>query len=657
MSATPSRALAPDRPVARVVVDTPLPHLDRLFDYLVPAEWHGVAVVGARVRVRFAGRLVNGWVRDRVAASEHAGSLAFLAAAVSAEPVLTPEVAALAEAVAQRWAGTVSDVLRLAIPPRHARVEGAPSPSAVSQVGPPEPGGWTAYDAGPAFLAALADGRPARAVWSALPGGGWPDQLAVAVRAALAGGRGALVVVPDARDLARLDAAVTASLGPGLHVCLSADSGPSLRYRQWLAVRRGAVRVVLGTRAAAYAPVADLGLVAIWDDGDDLYAEPHAPYAHAREVLVLRAHLAEAAALIGGHAISTDAAQLVASGWAKALTPRRDALRASAPRVAGLGDDSGGDDPLARAARLPTAAWRAAREALAAGQPVLVQVPRAGYQPALACANCRQPARCARCAGPLGRGSGRPGAPATVPACRWCGVPAADWACRVCGQRALRATAVGAMRTGEELGRAFPGVPIRTSSGDHVLSDVSGGAHVVVATPGAEPVAEGGYGAVLLLDARAVLARPDLRAGEEAVRRWLNAAALARPAGEGGRVLVLADPGLLPVQAVVRWQPFAYAEAELAERRELRFPPAVRVASVTGGRAEIAEVVAGLDLAVSEVLGPVEVPGDEGRERLLVRVPRGDGHALAVALKAAAATRSARKAVAVRIQLDPLELF
>src|SRR4051794_32920840 len=114
---------AAERPVARVIVDTPLPHLDRLFDYLVPEEWAEVAVPGARVRVRFSGRLADGWVRERVEASAHEGRLAFLAAAVSPEPVLSPEVATLAEAVAQRWAGTVSDVLRVAIPPRQARVE------------------------------------------------------------------------------------------------------------------------------------------------------------------------------------------------------------------------------------------------------------------------------------------------------------------------------------------------------------------------------------------------------------------------------------------------------------------------------------------------------------------------------------------------------
>ncbi|BCJ55758.1 hypothetical protein Asp14428_72330 [Actinoplanes sp. NBRC 14428] len=103
---------------------------------------------------------------------------------------------------------------------------------------------------------------------------------------------------------------------------------------------------------------------------------------------------------------------------------------------------------------------------------------------------------------------------------------------RLRGQR-LRASVTGARRTAEELGRAFPGVPVRTSGRDEVLDVVPGDAAVVVATPGAEPIAEGGYGAVLLLDTWALLTRADLRAAEETMRRWLSAAALARPASAG----------------------------------------------------------------------------------------------------------------------------
>src|SRR5690606_28929064 len=136
---------------------------------------------------------------------------------------------------------------------------------------------------------ALTAGRAARAVWSALPGEEWPARFAEAAAATVRGGRGVVAVVADARDLARLDAAMTAELGTGQHVILSAALGPARRYRAFLQACRGQVPVVIGTRAAMFAPVRQLGLVAIWDDGDDLYTEPRAPYPHAREVLLIRA--------------------------------------------------------------------------------------------------------------------------------------------------------------------------------------------------------------------------------------------------------------------------------------------------------------------------------------------------------------------------------
>jgi primosomal protein N' (replication factor Y) len=649
-----AREPAPDLPVARVQVDVPLPHLDRPFDYLVPAADDDAARPGVRVRVRFAGQLVGGFLLERAASSGHEGRLAYLDRVVSAEPVLDPDVARLARAVADRYAGTLADVLRLAIPPRHARVEGEaqrePAPDAVPA---PGPSAWDNYRAGPAFLRALRNGKAPRAVWSALPGEDWPARVAEALAAAHAAGRGALAVVADARDLDRLDAALSAALGAGRHVALSAALGPAERYRRFLAASRQRVRVVIGTRAAALAPVAGLGLVAIWDDGDDLHAEPRAPYPHARQVLLTRAELAGCAALVGGFTRTAEGQQLIEAGWAHELGAERAVVRVHAPRVTPAGDDAElARDPAAAAARLPTLAWRAARAALASDAPVLVQVPRRGYLPAVACARCGSPARCRHCSGPLGLPSAT-----GIAACRWCGRAAADHACDVCGDRRMRASVTGAGRTAEELGRAFPGVPVRTSGRDGVLASVPAEPALVVCTPGAEPVAPDGYGAVLLLDSWALLTRADLRATEEAARRWFAAAALARPAARGGHVVVMADGGLTPVQALLRWDAGWLAGRELAERRELGFPPAARIASLTGSPDAVADLVAAANLpAAAELLGPVDA-GD-GQERLLVRVSRGAGAALAAALRAGAAVRSARKSAgAVRIQVDPLDLL
>lgn len=641
---------SPGGPVARIAVDTPLSHLDRLFDYAVPAALADAAVVGSRVRVRFAGRLVDGYVLDRVDGTDHKGKLSPIAKSVSAEPVLAPEIAALARAVADRYAGSLADVLRLAVPPRHARVEAAPAGERPAAPAAPA-AAWGGYDGGQAFVDALARGESPRAVWQVTAGDDWPLRIAEAAQAAMSAGRGVVVVAPDARDVARIETALLATVGAARFRVLSADLGPAERYRRWLAVRRGEVACAVGTRSTGFAPVADLGLVVCWDDGDDLHKEPRSPYPHLRDVLVLRAHLAGAGAIVGGHAVTCEALQLVDRGWARPVAAARAVRRAAAPRVHVAGSDTDlARDPAARAARLPSVAWEAARRALAAGDPVLVQSPRAGYQPGLACDSCRALARCTTCSGPLVRSSG-----AGVPHCGWCGRPAADWSCVSCGATRLRNAATGSRRTAEELGRSFPGVPVRTSDGDHPILAIDAGPALVVATPGAEPVAAGGYGAVLLLGASAVLARADLRAAEEGLRRWLAAAALAKPASAGGTVVIMAESSVPAVQALVRWDPAGLARRELTERAAFGFPPAVRMAAVDGTAAAVADLLAVASLpATAEVLGPV---GHRDGERALVRVPRDAGIDLARALHAASAVRSARKAAeSVRVELDPLEL-
>ncbi|HEY7272693.1 MAG TPA: primosomal protein N', partial [Actinoplanes sp.] len=375
-----------------------------------------------------------------------------------------------------------------------------------------------------------------------------------------------------------------------------------------------------------------------------------APYPHAREVLLTRAQLADCAALVAGFARTSEGQLLLETGWAKEIDAGHDVLRARAPHVTPTGDDPQlARDPGAATARLPSLAWEKARQALQAGAPVLVQVPRRGYLPSVACADCRAPTRCPHCSGPLALSGAR-----DVPACRWCGRMAAAYACPACGGRRLRASVTGARRTAEELGRAFAGTPVRTSGREEVLDTVPAGPAVVVATPGAEPVADGGYGAVLLLDAWALLTRSDLRAGEETLRRWLNAAALARP---DGTVVVVADGALTPVQALLRWDPGWFAARELVERRQLGFPPAARMASLTGRSEAVAELLAAARLPDgTELLGPVPVPDDA--ERMVLRVPRGRAADLARALHEAAAVRSARKAtLPVRMQIDPADLF
>lgn len=641
-----------------------LAHLDRPFDYLIDTDQDVSAVPGVRVRVRFAGRLVDGYLLDRVTESDHTGKLGWLERVVSPEPVLGADLATLCRAVADRYAGTMSDVVRLAIPPRHARTEkeDAPVPGSSGPVAMPDTSAWTmTYPTADSFLASMHSGHP-RAIWQATPGEDWPSRLAELAATAAAAGRGAILVVPDQRDLDRLEAACGPIFGERC-VTLAAGLGPTARYRRWLAIRRGAVDVVLGTRSAVFAPVHDLGLVVVWDDGDDSLNEPRAPYPHPREVAVLRSHQQRCALVIGGFARTTEAQSLVTAGWAHDLVADRATVRSRTARVVALSaeDRRVAGDPLARSARIPGVAFEAARSAVAADAPVLFSVPRRGYMPSLACARCRAHARCRACHGPVQLDAGN------VLSCRWCGRVERSFRCAECGGSEVRALTTGARRTAEELGRAFAGVPVATSGGASVLDEVETGARIVVATPGAEPVVAGGYGAAVVLDTWAQLDRADLRAAEDAVRRWMAVGALVRPHAEGGTMVVVADAGLAPVQAMIRWDPVGFAQLELAERAELGFPPAVTMASVDGPPETIGAFVDGVGLPDGgERLGPVPLPAgvrapagsgdpfDGDVERILLRVDRRDGKDLAAALVAAQMRRNANHDTGpIRVQLDP----
>ncbi len=637
--------------MAKVAVDLPLANLDRPFDYLVPAELDTDAVPGARVRVRFAGQLRDGFVLERTEPGERAG-LADLQKVVSPEPVLTEEVTTLVRAVADHYAGSFADVVRAAVPPRHAATEKArvaehPEPLLTDRSGP-----LASYPGSAGFLDALAAGGRPRAAWTVLPtpspAGDWAAGFVEAAAATLAAGRGALLLVPDARHLAQLGQAVTARFGRGSFAVLAADAGPAARYRNFLAASRGSVRLVLGTRAAVFAPVRDLGLIALWDDGNDAWSEPHAPYWHAREVAAMRAHLAGCGLLLAAHARTAEVQQLVARSWLGTIQLAPNDTRRLAAAVRSSAADSH-RDPHAGAARLPHDAFTVVRAGLAAG-PVLIQVPRAGYLPVLVCANCRSAARCPNCGQALNDAGG------SGPACRWCGPLLRRWSCSECGGTRLRTPVVGVARTAEEFGKAFPGTPVLQASADHPLAGVGAVPALVLATPGAAPAAAGGYAAALLLDGELMVGRADLRAGEEALRRWLAVTALVRPAAEGGTVMVVADAGIREVQALVRLDPVGYAERELADRASAGFPPAVKLLTVEGAPAAVTAALAAVELpATTQVLGPFEVPvdGPDPLARVTLRCPLGEAAELVGRLRAMLSVRAARKEPPIRVRVDP----
>ncbi|WP_223624824.1 primosomal protein N' [Microbacterium sp. EST19A] len=616
------------RRIARVLLDSPLPQLDRLFDYALPAEF-GDVPLGVRVRVplRTAGRVIDGYVVDIDTEDDADRALSEVDSIVSEVAVLPERLHRLARRVADRAAGSASDVLRLVIPKRQVRVEKAwtaesPVPVVDEDAAARAQEILDAYDG----LAAVLDGS-GRAAVEAIPqlrdgAEGWSLLLAAAAARLLASGKSSILIVPDHRDLDRLLTTLD-GLVPGDAVVRydSRQTNPD-RYRGFLRTLEEAPCIVVGNRSAVYAPV-QAGLVAIWDDGDPLLGEQLAPYVNARDAALLRQELEQSALLFAGHTRTTDVERLVAHGWLDDVRAARRVL----PKVV-LSTPQEMEQPAGQ--RMPSSAFLAARTAAAEG-PVLVQVSRPGFSPSLVCAECRAPARCPHCGGPLGarhRGA--------VPVCGWCGRSAQAWACPFCSSTKLRLASSGSERTADELGRAFPGIRVIVADGAHPVERVDAKPALVVATRGAEPLAVGGYRAVVLLDGPRMLQAPDLRIGEACLRWWSNAAALAAP---GAPIHLVGVSGAVGM-ALATWNQAGYARAELESRAPLHMPPTTRVALVEGSAAAVSRALIALgELALPSdaVLGPVPVESDDlpPRVRALVRFEYGAGSRVATVLRAA----------------------
>ena len=596
-------------------VDVPLPHLDRPFDYAVPARWPTrrspapgcgcASPAGWSTASSSSGGAGRPSTRDAAPAARGSSS---------AEPVLTPEVAARSRgrsptATPARWPTCCG----WPCPPRHAAAEARPSPPSRSPPLParPRPRCVVRVHRRRAALGALAGGRRRAAVWTALPGPDWPRRAgrrwcAAALRRRAR--RARRRARRPRRRPGRRGADRGLRPGAGTSSC-TADLGPAERYR---ALPRGPPRgrsaSCVGTRAAMFAPVRDLGLAV-------RLGRRRRPARRAARALPARPRgAARCGPAAQGPRCSSAGSRArprppgwLRSGWAPRDRRPGDARSGAPLRSGRAGDDAElARDPAARsgpaAARLGLAHARDRRcRRPGAGAGAAPRLPAgAGLRRAAA-----TPARCAhlrraRCGSP---------APVAAPRCRWCGRPP-DLALPDCGASRFRAT-VG-RRSSHRRG-AGPGLPRGPRCAPRPRAarcwlDVSPARPaLVVATPGAEPVADGGYAAALLLDGWALLGRAG-PAGGRGGAAPLARRGRARPPG-GGRRRRGAARRRATRRRCRRWSagtPPGFADRELAERAAVGLPPAARVAELVGSSADVADLLARTNLpAAAHVLGPV----------------------------------------------------
>lgn len=636
--------------IARVVVEVEPFHLDRLFDYAVG---DADVRVGSRVEVVFAGRVRKGVVAALSDETEVASDrLRPLKRALGEHVWMTPEELAIARWVADRWGGSVADVVRHALPGRTVDVERRAAaagwfPDAPRTPAPPAPapGGWSRYgEAGELLVAAVEEGAGAF-VWRPLADEDVAGRIAGLVRTCLAGDRDVLVVVPD--PVSPVADAVVAAAGDLAVDARDLGASQRVTYRRWLEARTGRARVVVGGRGVALWPVVRPGLLVAFDEANPAHKERRSPRHHVREVVLERARRAGAVGLLVG---------TVASAATWRLLTRRRVTPVAAPRV-----EERSAAPLVHVddhpnGRVGSPALRALRLATGEGRYGVLLATRRGEGRALACRRCGEALRCPTCAstiaadgaGVLCEGCGwtrprRPPCPACDTSDPW--VP----------------LAAGAQRFRDELERSLPRVPVHALEGH--APDVPPPPAVLVVTRGSVLDAPpGDVGAVVLPDLDALLRRPVLDADEDTLRLSMALAGWVARSEHGRRgqaqpatrvVVQTREPQHPVVQALVRWDPSGYWRQAVPTRAELGFPPARRAVRVDAPTDSETEVDAALRAAVPgllDVLGPVH---DDGRARWLVKV---DDPGLLLDALHDARTAWSKDSLDVRVDVDPTDV-
>jgi primosomal protein N' (replication factor Y) len=549
MTSAGSSAEALSGPVG-VCVERPLLSLDRPFTYDLPAELQ--AGVGSLVQIPFHGRASRGWVlgpTDDVPAR-------MLAVKKVVSPIRSFDDRRLAlyRWMSERYVAPLSTVIGRAVPPRVASEEtgwesrppgeglagegsgGAPSrPASV----------LAAYRGGEGLVRAIT-GRDGAFVVRPAP----EDEQACAVdavAACLAGGRRAIVVVPEASPMPATAASILEAFGDRAGSFLGGDK--RARYRAWLEIAAGRYDVVIGTRPAVFAPLDRLGLLYVARESHPAHREDRAPYYHGRDVALTRARLEGAVCVLAAVCPSAEASALSLP----TITP---ASRRWPPvEVVRPG-------PAGRAARLV--------RALASAKRGFVFAPLPGYGVAQVCRACGEPAGCASCGGMLRAAAG-------AVTCVVCG---AAGRCRSCGASTFGVRRGGAEHVEEWAGRAAS-VPVHRIR-DGEIPRLPADEEILVGGPDdIRDLGTGDLDLVAILDVDLADRRPGLAARERSLATWMEAVGWARPRG---RAIVQASSPRDPiVQALVRGNPDRFHADERARRSEAGLPVGTAVFRVTGG--------------------------------------------------------------------------
>jgi len=540
--------------IAKVRFPSPLPQLDKEFDYLVPVDLHNQVELGSSVKVPFGpgGKLKLGFVTALAMESEHSDKLLSVEGIESASPVITQNQLELCLAVAKRQAGTMGELLGTAVPKFSARAAKNFYAGSLQENAPE-------IETASSPLAKFVELNrrvylKPELVCDEDDPKSWANTFAVLCIAEYQKGRSSLVVLADFSDMELFEEALGRLNGKSIANRHSSSDSGSIRYTNHLKSIRD-VAINYGVRSASFAPATNLGLILLWNDGDDSHTEQSSPYWNSREVLLQRAELEQSKLVIGSYSPSAEVIRLLEMEFlAKYFSP----TSALEVRVSKSNE------------RLDAQSFALISNALKEGKSVLVQIANSGWASSLACVGCKEIRRCPNCDSSIWID------PAGKFRCRNCKAYEALQPC-TCGKIGTRPTRLGASAIAAQLAKSFPNATVVNSNGDNRVTKVQGSGILAVATPGAEPIATGGYAVVLLADAANMIGAPRLRALEQSLARWSAAISLAN--SEAKIIFVGIKDKLAQQMEVLDF--YSAVRDDYLDRLELGLPPATRIASIT----------------------------------------------------------------------------
>lgn len=614
VAAAASGPIASVLPFARVRVDTGVFHLDQLYDYQIPEKLSSSIQIGVRVQLPFGGRETEGIVVERVATPERAGELKSITKVLSPIPIATLQSLSLINDVAAHYACNPWDVIRSAIPPRVASVD-----KGFEQE----------------MLKVSAVSKFSVEFRTLVPFKTAQDQIAAMVADNPLTGS-VLIVAPDEKDVDLVVDALSRRSIQALKI--TAAMPREERYRNFLVAMHGSNNIVVGTRSSVFVPMKDLTTLIIHKESSPDHYEVRAPGWNSRTVGLMRAKRESFKLILTGFSPSIDVSQLIED---------REVKYFNAKEVVNVKAFTPADGAL-----LPGRIFADIKKALSTG-PVLFTAPRKGYGNALLCSHCRNVAACG-CGGRLSVAAKN-----QAPTCVHCGSAFSDWKCTFCNRDKQYLAGRGIERAAEEISRAFPNYPVIVSAGDVIKDRIESKPSLILATAGAQPLVEGGYASVVILDGMRFFSHTDLRTQERARELFLETSSLI--SAQGSVLLVIDDSHPISA-AIARWNVAPLIKRELSDRAELRLPPTVFAVALAMDKLIGVQIVNGLRKSVTDgrlptstkVYGPTEIA--KGQVKIIIHSDMEDSGKLIEVVHELQRRRSIAKKDLFTLRVEPYSL-